>query len=324
MPFAGGLVHPAQPAFARDQRQPLLLGGRLVGGVALLGAQRPQHLADAALTDAEHPGDRRGVQALAALVLGHPPELSNPLGVGQLPAPQRRQGLRGVGAAHADLAGKRGRVQVLAVANLAGPPCLLDALQRTGGRLRGRLDLGTAPAGEGGLQPGELVRGWLAVAGRLGAQRRQARVARPGDPQGVQPLLGGPGGGADLTRELGRIQRCAAAQLTRQVRLADPVADQPPAQLPKVGVALPLGAQHAHQVAGQSGGDADLGRQGGGVHLVAAVDLTRQPGVGDPLPRRPRVRRRLGGRRRRAGEVLSGHRAPPPARPAADHPQGGG
>src|SRR6266540_3671941 len=128
--LAGGLVHPAQPALARNQRQPLLL----VGGVALLGPQWPQHLPDAALTDAEHSGDRRGVQALAAVALGHLPELGDALGVGQLPAPQRRQGLRGVGAAHADLAGNRCRVEVVAVADFAGPPCLLDPLQRTASR----------------------------------------------------------------------------------------------------------------------------------------------------------------------------------------------
>ena len=179
--------------------------------MALLGAQRPQHLADAALTDAEHPGDRRGVQALAALVLDHPPELGDPLGVGQLPTPQGRQGLGGVGAAHADLAGNLGRVELLAVADLAGPPCLLDALQRAGGRRIGRLDLGTAAAGVGSLQPGELVRGWLAVAGRLAAERRQAWVARSGGTQGVQPLPRGRHGGADLAGELGRLQRHPAA-----------------------------------------------------------------------------------------------------------------
>jgi len=103
--LAGGLVHPAQPALACDQRRPHGLGGLLVGGVALLGAQRPQHLPNTTLADPQHPRDRRGVQALAALLLDHLPELGDPLGVGQLPAAQRRQGLGGVGAAHADLAG---------------------------------------------------------------------------------------------------------------------------------------------------------------------------------------------------------------------------
>ncbi len=297
-------------------------------GVALLGPQRPQHLADPTLTDAEHPGDRGGVQVLAAVAFDQAPELGDALGVGQFPAAQCRQGLRGVGAAHANLAGNRCRVEVVAVADLAGPPCLLDALQRTAGRLDGRFDLGTAAAGEGGLQPCELVGGWLAVAGRLGAQHGQAWIARPRRPQGVQPLPRRPGGRADLTRKLRRIQRHPAAQLARQVRLADPVADQPPAQLRKLGVALALGAQHPHQVAGQPRGDADLCRQRGGVDLVAAVDLTRQPGVGHPLPRRPRVRRRLGRRlgnwRRYGGRVLSGHRAPLPAQPAADRQQASG
>jgi transglutaminase-like putative cysteine protease len=126
--------------------------------------------------DPQHSGDRRGVQALAAVALDHAPELGDPLGVGQLPAPQRCQGLRGVGAADADLAGNRGRVQVLAVTNLAGPPRPLDELQRIGGRLRG-LNVRATAAGVGGLQLRELIRGWLAVAGRLGPQRRKARIA---------------------------------------------------------------------------------------------------------------------------------------------------
>jgi hypothetical protein len=212
---------------------------------------------------------------LTALLLDHPPELGDPLGVGQLPAPQRGQGLGGVGAAHVDLAGKRGRLQVLAVADLAGPPCLFDPLQRAGGRLAWRLDLGPAAAGVGGLQRRELVGGWLAVAGRLGPQRGQARVAGAGGPQGVQPLPGGRHGGAELAGELGRVQRCAAAQLAGQVGVADPVADQPPAQLGKARVTLALGAQHPHQVAGQPWGDADLGRQRGRVDLVAGVDKGR-------------------------------------------------
>ena len=145
------------------------MGGLLVGGLALLGAQRSQHLADPALADAEHPGDRRGLQTLAAPLLDHPPQLGNALGVGQLPAPQGRQGLGGIRAADADLAGNRGRVEALAVANLAGPPHLLDSLQGTPGRLTYWLKVRPAAATVGGLQLCELIWRWLAVAGRLGA-----------------------------------------------------------------------------------------------------------------------------------------------------------
>lgn len=109
-------------------------------------------------------------------------------------------------------------------------------------------------------------------------------------------------------RKLGRIQRHAAAQLAREVGVGDPVADQPAAQLGKVGVALALGAQHADQIRGQPWGDADLGGQRGGVDLVAAVDLALQPGVGHALPRQPRVRRRLNGWRR-GRRMLSGPEA---------------
>ena len=80
-------------------------------------------------------------------------------------------GLRGVGAAHADLAGHLTGVEALAVANLPTPPRLLNALQRTARRLADRV--WPAAAGVGGLQCRELVGGWLAVAGRLAPQRRQ-------------------------------------------------------------------------------------------------------------------------------------------------------
>jgi hypothetical protein len=81
-------------------------------------------------------------------------------------------------------------------------------------------------------------------------------------------------------RKLGRIQRRAAAQLAREVGVGDPVADQPPAQLGEARIALALDAQHSHQVRCQPRGDADLGGQRGRVHPVAAVNLTRKPGVG--------------------------------------------
>ena len=63
------------------------------------------------------------------------------------------------------------------------------------------------------------------------------------------------------------------------------------AQLRQLGVALAVGAQHPDQVPGEPWGHADLAGEGGRVDGLAGVDLTGEPGVGDPLPRRPRIRR---------------------------------
>jgi hypothetical protein len=114
------------------------------------------------------------------------------------------------------------------VADLAGPPELLDPLQIAPRRLGGRLEVGTAAAGVGSLHRAELFGGGLAVADRLGPQAGQARVTGPGGPQRVQPLPGGLGGGADLAGNLGRVKAAAAAQLAAEVGVGDPVADQPP------------------------------------------------------------------------------------------------
>jgi len=58
-----------------------------LGGVAVGGPQRPQDLADPTLAHANQAGDVGEREPLAALDLPQPPQLLNPLGVGQLPAP---------------------------------------------------------------------------------------------------------------------------------------------------------------------------------------------------------------------------------------------
>ena len=121
-------------------------------------------------------------------------------------------------------------------------------------------------------------------------------------------------GGADLGGQLGRVEPLAAGQFAGQVGVGDLVADQPAPQLRELGVALAVGAQHPHQVAGEPGRHADLAGQAGRVDRLAGVDLTGQPGIGDPLPRRPRIGRPLllglvGGDA--GGVQVGGHRRPP-------------
>ena len=137
--LAGGLVHPAMPALAGHQRQPRSVGALPVGGVPLLRTQRPS-------TWRTRPSRTRasgrppGVQPLAAVALDRLPELGDAQ-AGQARVtgpggPQRVQPLPGGLGGGADLAGNLGRVQMLAVADLAGSPGLLDALQWTCYRLR--------------------------------------------------------------------------------------------------------------------------------------------------------------------------------------------
>jgi hypothetical protein len=150
--------------------------------------------------------------------------LLDPLGVGEGAAPQRDQGAAHIVLAHSNLPRHGGRVQVLATGDLTGLVELLDPLQRLVCRPT-VLKLGSAAVGIGSLQGGELLAGWAAVADRLGPQVPQARVALAAGAQGVEPLAGDRGGGADLGCQLGRIERLAAGQLAGQVGVGDPVAD---------------------------------------------------------------------------------------------------
>jgi hypothetical protein len=74
------------PAAILDHRD-RLSGPLGLGGVAVGGPQWPQHLADPALAHADQAGDVGELEPLAALDLPQPPELGDPLGVGQFPAP---------------------------------------------------------------------------------------------------------------------------------------------------------------------------------------------------------------------------------------------
>jgi hypothetical protein len=96
------------------------------------------------------------------------------------------------------------------------------------------------------------------VADRLGPQAAQAGVGLAAGPQAVQPLAGDRGGGADLGRQLGRVEPLAAGELAGQVGVGDPVADQAPPQLQELRVAVAVRAQHAHQVTREPRGSADL------------------------------------------------------------------
>ncbi len=299
-------------------------GGALVkGNDALLGAERAGHVPDVVGGHAQPVGQPAGARrrlVRVAELLG--PQLRQPRASGRRPGPQAGKPLGNLPARHAELAGQASVVHRLVGANLPRPVAPLDLHRDPLGveRSAGDGSLLVAARGEVRLQPGHLLGGGLAVADGLGQQPGKAALAALLGAQRVQPLPGDLRGGPHLVGDLGRVQRHTAAQLAGKVGSGDPVADHPPAQLGKAGVALAMGAQHADQVAGQPRGDADLGRQRGGVDLVAAVDLARQPRVGDALPRRPRVRGGLG----RAGKVLSGHCAPPSARPAADRRQAGG
>src|SRR5512133_4018591 len=161
---------------------------------------------------------------MAALGLPQPPELGNALGAGLGAAPQRDQGAPHIVLAYPSLASDRGRVERLAAGDLTGLVELLDAVQRPP-RRSGVFELGAAPVGVDGLQRLELLRGWLAVACRLDAQASQPPVGLAAGAQGVEPLAGDRAGGADLGRQLGRVELLAAGELAGQVGVGDPVAD---------------------------------------------------------------------------------------------------
>jgi hypothetical protein len=146
---------------------------------------------------------------LAALGLPQPPELGDALGAGEGAAAKGGEGAAHVVLADADLAGDRGRVERLAAGGLAVLVELLDALQRPPSR-RLLLGLGAAAAGVGGLQRLELPGGGVAVADRLGPQIGQPSVGLPAGAQGVQPLAGDRGGGADLAGQGGGVELLAA------------------------------------------------------------------------------------------------------------------
>ena len=145
--------------------------------------------------------------------------------------------------------------------------------------------------------------------------------------QSGQPLAGHRRRGADLGRQLGGVKPPAAGQLAAQVGVGDPVPHQPPPQLGQRRVAVALAAQHPQQVTGEPGCHADLAGEGGRVDRLAGVDLTLQPGVGDPLPGRPRISRPLllgwsaGMLAGCTSRVIAGP-LPAPARPPAPPPPG--
>jgi hypothetical protein len=155
--------------------------------VAVGGPQWPQDLADPALADADQAGHVGERKPLATLDLPQPPELLDPLGAGEGAAAQRAKRAADVVLADADLPGDLGHIQRLAAGDLAGLVELLDPLQRQSLR-RMLVGLGSAAIGVGGLQRGQLLRGWVAVADRLGPQASQPRVGLVAGAQGVQPL----------------------------------------------------------------------------------------------------------------------------------------
>ncbi len=150
-----------------------------------------------------------------------------------------------------------------------------------------------AAGGEVRLQPRKLSGRRPAVADGLHQHPAVDLLAALLVAQRPQPLPGDRGGGADLGRQLPGVEPPATCQLPPQVGVGDAVAHQPGAQLGKARVAVPCGAQHAQQVTGEPGRHADLAGERRRVDRLAAVDLARQPGVGDPLPRWPRVGRPL-------------------------------
>ena len=83
---AGGLIQPCLTAAIFDHRD-RLSGPLGLGGVAAGGPQWPQDLTDPTLAHADQAGDVGELEPLAALDLPQPPELGDPLGVGQFPAP---------------------------------------------------------------------------------------------------------------------------------------------------------------------------------------------------------------------------------------------
>jgi hypothetical protein len=187
-----------------------------------------------------------------------------------------------------------------------GQPLRIDRTAGDGGLL-------VAAGGEVGMQPGQLPGGGVAVADRL-IQNVKALAAGLLGAQPGQPMASHRRRGADLDGQFGRVKAPAADQLPAQVGVGDPVAHQPPSQLEQGGVAVALSPQDPHQVTGQPGRHAHLLGQLAGVDGLASVDLALEPGVGDPLPGRPRISRPLrlglaGGDG--SGMQVEGHRRPP-------------
>jgi hypothetical protein len=310
---AGGQVQPRPPRQPRPLRCCSGRGGALL--VAAGGAQGADDPLHVRLARTEFGGQVGQVDPPAALDLPLLVSVLDALAHRRLPGLQRDQGAGDVVAAGAKLAGECGGVEWLP-GGLLAPVGQLDAVgERIRAHRPGRLLLGEGAAGAEPLgEGGELIGVDLAVVLGAGAQAGQPRVLLVDAAEGVQPLAGHRGRGAQLAGDRGGVQPLAAAQLAGDVQLGELVTHQPGPQLDQVGVALLLGAKHLQQVAGEGGGDAGLGGQLGGGNRPATVDLTSQPGVGDPLPRRPRVarplRRRLAGRD--ASEVrVEGHRWPP-------------
>ncbi len=247
-----------------------------------------------------------------AVLLGVP-ELLDALAGGRRSGAQLGELLADLPLVAADLPGELERAQPLAAAGLPGPVVAFHLgrhLLGVGGAAGDR-GLLVAAGGEVRLQPRKLPRRGAAMADWL-ADRVQALRAFVLDAQPRQPLAGHRRRGADLGRQLGGIKPLVAVQLPPQVGVGDPVAHQPRPQLSEARVVLVVSAQYPHQVAGQVRRYAHLAGQGGRVDRLAGVDLALKPGVGDPLPRWPRVTRPflLLDRGRDGGVGRGGHRRP--------------
>ena len=175
--------------------------------------------------------------------------------------------------------------------------------------------VGAAAVGVDGLQRLQLLRGRVAVADRLGPQASQARVGLAAGPQGVQPLAGDRGGGADLGRQLGWVEPLAAGRLAGQVGVGDLVAHQPHPQLRQRGQ---VGAGCSTRNRSPANAGATLTSPARGPGRPADRRRPHEPRrIGDPPPGRARVvwplllRLTAGGHAGR-GQV-EGHRRPSPA-----------
>ena len=219
-------------------------------------------------------------------------------------------------------------LQPLAGADLPGPVVAfhLDGQPLGVGGAAGDRRLLVAAGGEMGLQPRQLLGGRLAVADGL-AEDLQALGAGVLGAQPGQPLAGHRRRGADLGRQLGGVEPPATGQLPAQVGVGDPVPHQPRPQLPQRrdrGPRWPRSTRSRSRA--RPGATLTSRARVSRVDRLAGVDLTRQPGIGDPLPGRPRIGRPLllGRSAMLAASwsrVIAGP-LPAPARPRAPPPPG--
>jgi hypothetical protein len=234
-------------------------GGALVKrDDALAGPQRGSHVADVVGGHAQPVGELAGARRPVGIMGLFGPQLLQPAARAGRSGSQAGQLLGDLPARHAELAGQARLIDAFAAADFAGPVAPLHLRRGPLGVGRSARDGGllVVTGGEVRLELGHLLRAGLAVTDLLAQHPGQAVLAGLLGAKRVEPLAGDLRGGPHLLGNLGRLQRLTPTHLAGEVGVGDLVADQPPPQLRKAGVALALGTQRLEQIRGESRVDA--------------------------------------------------------------------